>query len=178
MGTPSGSGASSRTRTNGSSMTRPALTSRIDALLERFDADAPDGVEEDFIRPRAQLKISRNDILHDIRHFCIRNGGSEQCTELGILVGTAADRDLEILLAVLLHAEQPDMAHVMVSARIDASRNIDVEPPKILREVEIAKSPRQLLRDRNRTRVRQAAIIETRAGDDVGHQAHVGRRDT
>ncbi len=50
--------------------------------------------------------------------------------------------------------------------------------PIRLASLVVGEAPRQLLRDRDRARIRQRAIIETRAGDDVGDQIDVGRRET
>src|SRR5215469_2707550 len=65
-GTPSGSTASSATRANGSSTTRPALTSGIDTLLERLDANPTEGVEENFVGPRAQFEVGGGDVLDHV----------------------------------------------------------------------------------------------------------------
>src|SRR5215468_1181958 len=64
----SGTGSPSATRTNRSSATFPDLTSGIDALLERFDADAIDRIDEQFIGLLAQLQIGLGDILDDVRN--------------------------------------------------------------------------------------------------------------
>src|SRR5262245_22520515 len=175
-GTPSGIGASSSTRTKSSATTRPALTSRIDTLPERFDANALDGVEKNLVGPRAQLQIRRHDILDHVGYLGIGHGRANERTQLGVLISLPADRDLEKLLAILLDAEEPDMADVMVAAGIDTARDVDVQPPEAVRELEIAKSPRQLLRHRDRARVGEAAIVETWASDDIGDEPHVGRR--
>ena len=51
-----------------------------------------------------------------------------------VLVGTAADRDLIELLAVLLDAENADVADMVMAAGIDAAGNIDVQAAEIVRE--------------------------------------------
>src|ERR1700722_535690 len=136
----------------------PHLTSRIDALLERLDPDPLHGFEKNLIRARPQLQISRHDILDDVRHLRIGNRRTDQGAEPGLLVGAAADRHLEELLAVLLDAEEADMAHMMMAAGIDAAGNIDVQSPEIVGEVEITEAPGQLLGDRNRAGIGEAAI--------------------
>src|SRR5262249_18776529 len=100
-GTPSGIRASSRTRRYRSATTRPPLTSGIDTLLEWLDAEALHRFEKDFVRPLAQLKVGRHDVLHHVCHLGIRHGWTEQHTEFGILVGATSDGHLEIFLAVL-----------------------------------------------------------------------------
>src|SRR5262249_6676281 len=166
MLTPSGTGASSSTRTKRSSAMRPALTSGIDPLLERLDADALDGIDEKLVRPRAQLKIGGGDILDHVGDLAIGHRRPPTRPQLGILVGAAADGDLVILLAVLLDAKNADVADVMVPAGIDAAGDIDVQPAEIARQIEIAEAAGDLLRHRNRACVGQAAIVEAGAGDD------------
>src|SRR5919197_6298881 len=90
-GTPSGTGASSSTRTNRSSTRWPALTSGIDALLERLDADPFDGVDEMLVRPLAQLEIGSGDVLDHVGDLAVRHGGAENGAEPGVVVGAAAD---------------------------------------------------------------------------------------
>src|SRR5262249_58833103 len=90
-GTPSGIGASSRTRTYSSATTRPLLTSRIDTLPERFHTDALDRVDKDLVRPHAQLQIGRHDILDHVRHLGIGNGGAQERAPLRTLTSPAAD---------------------------------------------------------------------------------------
>src|SRR5262245_662743 len=76
--TPSGTGASSSTRTKRSSMIRPALTSRIDALLERIDADARDGIDENLVRPLAQLEIGGGDVLDHVGDLAVWHRRTEE----------------------------------------------------------------------------------------------------
>src|ERR1700722_13333045 len=101
-------------------MTWPDLTSRIDPLLEWLDPDSLHGFEENLIGSRAQLQIGRHDILDHVRHFGIGDGGTDRGAEPGLLVSAAADGYLEEFLAVLLDPEEPDMAHMVMAAGIDA----------------------------------------------------------
>ena len=82
-------------------------------------------------RPLAQLEIGLDDVLDHVRHLGIRHRRADQRAELGILVGLAADGHLEELLAVLLDAEEADVADVMMAAGIDAAGNVDVQPPEV-----------------------------------------------
>src|SRR5947199_4004049 len=122
--TPSGTGASSSTRTKRSSMRRPALMSRINPLLEGIDADARDRVDEKLVRPGAQLEIGGGDILDHVGDLAVRHRRTQNLAELGVLVGAATDRHLVIFLAVLLDAENADVPDVMVTAGIDAAGDI------------------------------------------------------
>src|SRR5262245_14994721 len=158
-GTPSGNGASSSTRTNRSSTTRPALTSGIDSLLERLDADAMHGVEEDLVGPLAQLEISGGDVLDHVGDLAVGHGRPEKRTELRRIVVAAADGHLVELLAVLLDAENADMADVVVAAGIDTAGNVDVQPAEIVGEIEILEAAGDLLRHRDRTGIGEAAVV-------------------
>src|SRR5215813_6620405 len=175
--TPSGAGASSSTRTKRSSMIWPALTSRINPLLEGIDADARDSVDEKLVRPIAQLKIGGGDILDHVGDLPVRHRRTQNLAELGVLVGAAADRHLVIFLAVLLDAEDADVPDVMVTAGIDAAGDIDVQPSEIAGQIEVLETAGDLVGHRDRARVGQAAVVETGAGDDVGDEIDVGRGD-
>src|SRR5512144_855309 len=83
-GTPSGTGASSSTRTNRSSTMRPALTSGIDALLERLDADARHRVDEDLVRALTQLEVGGGDVLDHVGDLAVGHRGTENGPELGV----------------------------------------------------------------------------------------------
>src|SRR5271156_5431634 len=175
-GTPPGIGASSSARTNGSSTIWPALTSGIDALPEWFDAGSFDGIDEQLVRPLAQLDIGGGDILNDIGHLRVRHGGTDQLAKPGVLVGLAAERDLIKLLTIFLDAENADVADMVMAAGVDAAGNVDVQPAEVAREVVVAETPGDFLRDRNRSRIREVAIIEARAGDNIGDEPDIRRR--
>src|SRR3954452_22085435 len=176
MSPPSGSGVSTASLTKLSAAIFPPLTSGINALLEGFDAEAFDGVHEQLFRPLAQRQIGFHDVLDDVGDLVELDAGPDQIAERGVLVGAAADGDLVDLLAVLLDTENADMADMVMAAGIDAAGDVDVQPADQIGELMIGETPRQLLRDRNRARVRQRAIVEPRTGDDVGDQIDVGRR--
>src|SRR3981189_2708751 len=167
-GTPSGKGASSSTRTKRSSTMRPDLTSCIDTLLERFDADPIDGLQEDLVGSFAQFQISRRDVLDHVGDLAIGHGRTENGSELGRLVGAGADRHLIVRPALLLRAENADVADVMVAAGIDAAGNIDVQPAEVVGEIEVLEAARDLLGHRDGARIGEAAIVEAGAGGDVG----------
>src|SRR5262245_62473902 len=146
---PSGSGASSTTRTKRSSTMRPALTSGINPLPEGFDADALDGIDEKLARSRAQLEVGGGDVLDDVGNLWVGHRRTEDRAELGALVGAAAQRDLVILLPVLLDAENADVADVMMPAGIDAAGAVDVQRSDIAGQIEIAETPCDVLGYRN-----------------------------
>src|ERR1700743_1716232 len=102
---PSGTAAPPGTWTKISVATLPFLTSGINPLLERFDAKPLDGVDKKLVRTFAQREISFHDVLDHVGDLAIRYRRPDQRAEFGILVGTAADRDLVKLLAILLDPE-------------------------------------------------------------------------
>ena len=67
------------------------------------------------------------------------------------------------------------MSGVMMAAGIDATGNLDLEFADVVLTVEIGEAFGDLLRHRNGTRVRQIAVIQPRAADDVGDQPGVRR---
>src|SRR5580692_4708129 len=133
--------------------------SGIDALLERFDAEALDRLHEAFAA-LAQIEIGRDDLLDHVGNLRVGDGRPEQRAKLRLLVGAAAERDLVELLAVLLDAENADMADMVMAAGIDAAGNIDVQPSEVAGEVEVAEAARQLLGDRDGAGIGETAIVE------------------
>src|ERR1700761_5457726 len=170
-----GSSVPSATWANGSAVIFPPLTSGIDALPEWLDAEPLHRVDEQFVGPGAQRQISLDDILDDVGDFVEFHRRADQRAELGVLIGAAADGDLVDFLAVLLDAENADMADMVMAAGIDAAGNIDVQPADQVGGIMVGKAARQFLRDRDRTRIRQRTIVEARAGDDIRDQVDVGR---
>ncbi len=90
----------------------------------------------------------------------------------------AAERHLIPLRAVLIDAQNADVADVMVTARVDAARDVQRQVAEVVHVVEIVEAFLNGQRDRNRLRIRERAEIAARARDDVGQQADVRRRET
>src|SRR3984957_20786885 len=122
----SGISASSATCRNASPEIFPFLTSGIDPLPERFDAEPFHRVDEQLIGTGAQRQVSLDNILDHIGDLAKRHGRPDQGANLGVLVGAAADGDLIEFLAVLLDAENADMADMVMAAGIDAAGDVDV----------------------------------------------------
>src|ERR1700691_2170631 len=96
----------------------PFLTSGIDPLPERFDAEPLHRIDEEFVGTLAQRQIGFNDILDHVGNFTVRHCGPDQDTKFGVLVGAAADRDLVEFLAILLDTENADMADMVMAAGV------------------------------------------------------------
>ena len=80
-----------------------------------------------------------------------------------VLVARAAERDLVELVALLLDAENADVADVVVAAGIDAAGDLDLQLADLALPVERRRSAREIsLRDRDRAGVGERAIVEAR----------------
>ena len=106
----------------------------------------------------------------------IAHGRTDQRADDSFFIGTAADRDLVHFLTIFLDTENADMADMMMAAGIDTAGNVDVQTADQIRRVVIGETLRQFLRDRNRTRVSERAIVEAGARDDVADEIDVWRR--
>ncbi|OGA28514.1 MAG: hypothetical protein A3I01_00445 [Betaproteobacteria bacterium RIFCSPLOWO2_02_FULL_65_24] len=87
----------------------------------------------------------------------------------------AADGDLVELLALLVHAENADVADVVMAAGIHAARDVEVELADIVQVVQIVEAPLDRLGHGNGLGIGERAEVPAGAGDDVGQQADVGR---
>ena len=67
------------------------------------------------------------------------------------------------------------MADMMMTAGVDAARDLELQFADIVLPFEVGKAPADRLRDRDRAGVGERAIIEPRTGDDVADQAGVWR---
>src|SRR3546814_10761499 len=67
------------------------------------------------------------------------------------------------------------MADVVMAAGIDAARDLDLQLADVMGALPVLEAQRDLLGDRDRTGIGQRAVIQPRAGDDVGDQADVRR---
>src|SRR5262245_25278010 len=120
------SGSSSGTNRQGSSTMPVALMSGIELLLEGLQADAPVGVEE-ALAVGAYMQVGVDDGLDRAHHFGGAEGRAHDVAERGVLVGAAAERDLIELGAVLVDAEDADVADMVLAAGIDAAGDLDLQ---------------------------------------------------
>ena len=106
-----------------------------------------------------------------------RRPGPTMSPMRGVLVGAAAERDLVEFLAVLVDAENADMADMVMAAGIDAAGDLDLQLADIEQAGQVGEVLADLLRDRDRAGIGERAIVEAGAGDDVADQAEVRRRE-
>src|SRR5690348_12573981 len=119
IGPSGGSGSSSATWMKASVAGWPSLMSGIELFLEGCLAEAAISIDEP-LAFLAVFEIGVDDLLDRIHHLVGRESGPDDLTDAGVLVGAAAERDLIELLALLVDAENADMAHMMVATGIDA----------------------------------------------------------
>src|SRR5215831_4478223 len=164
--------SSSRSQGSGASFLSLMMIA-IHAFLEWIETGAPHDVDEALFGAFAPLQIDLDQLLDDIGNLRPRERGSDHLSHRGGRAGTgqplvAADGNLVPLLAVLVHAEDADVADVVVAAGVHAPGDVEVELADIVDIVEIVKALLYRLRHRDRLGVGERAEIAARAGDDVG----------
>ena len=100
--------------------------SGIEFLPEWLNADAAIGVEE-ALAGRARFEIGVDDGLDRIGDFVLAERGADDVADRGGLVARAAERDLVEFDALLIDAENADMADMVMAAGVDAAGNLDLE---------------------------------------------------
>src|SRR5215813_7340486 len=172
-----GSGSPSAMCRKESATLTPSLMSGIELLLERGQAEAAIGVEE-ALALLAAVEIDIDDRLHRIDDAVGGEGRADDVADAGVLVGAAAEGDLVELLALLVDAQDADMADMMVAAGVDAAGDLDAELADLALALRIGEAGGDALGDGDRACIGEAAIVQPRASDDVAHEADIGRRET
>src|SRR3974390_1238066 len=121
---------------------------RIGALPERRQPDPPHGVDE-ALAVLTQLAIGLDDPLESDRHLVLRDRGADHLTERGEAVGRAAEAYLVPLLAVLVDAEDADVADGVMAAGVHATGHLDLDLAEVVEVVEIVEALLDLARDRD-----------------------------
>src|SRR5579872_4746363 len=148
---------------------------QIGHVLERLHADATISVEKAFA-VLAQHQIGLHYALHSGADLVFAEARPHDVADAGIFGAGAAELELVILDALLVDAQDADVAGVMVAAGVDAARDLDLELADVVLAIEVGEALGDILRNRDRARIGEIAIVETRAGDDVGDKAGVRRR--
>src|SRR3990170_75582 len=152
---------------------RAAVSSAIDRLLEAIHADAAVSVDE-ALAGLADRAVLFDRALDRIDDPGLVEAGAGYLGLRGFLVARAAEQQLVAFAALPVDAEDADVACVMVAAGVDAAADLDLELADVVLPRRIGEALRQLLRERDRPRVGEAAIVQARAGDDVGDEVEVG----
>ena len=126
-------------------------------------------------RPLAHIGLDQG--FDRVDHLLRTEPGAGDLADRGGLVAGAAEGDLIGLLARALEAENADVADMMVAAGVDAAGNLDLQRADLAGTRAVAEALGNALRDRDRTRGRQRAIVEARAGDDVADEPGIRRRE-
>ncbi len=158
--------------------------------LEGLDADAAHGVDEVLVllaagaagglgRQRlALVAVGGQQCLDHAGHLGRAEGrpddlaGHGRARQVGA-VG-AAERDLVPLPAVLVHAQDADVAAVVVAAGVDAAADVQVDLAQVPQLVQVLVALGDGFGDGQRARVGERAEVAAGAGDHVGQQADVG----
>src|SRR5204862_7736852 len=161
-------------------MRRSLISVAIYGFLEGFCPDAVHHVDEAFGLAVAAREIALDQLFDHVRNLGAREGWTddlaERCTAAGPdLALVAADLDLVQLLAALVDAEDADVADVMVTAGVHASGDVDIDLADVMQVIEVVETLLDGLGDRDRLGVGERAEIASRAANDVGEQADVGR---
>ena len=93
---------------------------------------------------------------------------------LGRAVLASADRDLIPLLAGLIHAQDADVADVVMAAGVDAARDVQVQLADLEQIVQVVELALDGFGHRDGDGIGQRAEVPAGTGDDVGEQTHVG----
>src|SRR5712691_8568604 len=109
-------------------MRRSLISVAIYGFLEGFDADAVHHVDEALGVAVAPCEIALDQLFDHVRDFGTREGRADDLAEGRTASGpdftlVAANLDLVPLLAVLVDAEDTDVADVVVAAGVHASGN-------------------------------------------------------
>src|SRR3990167_3883475 len=127
---PGGRPWSSDTWVNGSSARTKAPSAwslmrvGIDGLLERGDAGAAHGVEEALLALAfAQIDVDQD--IDGLGHAVGRQGRAQHGAYRRVLGAGAAQGQLVEFLALLIDAQDADMADVVVAAGVDAATDLD-----------------------------------------------------
>ena len=146
----------------------------IGDVLERLHADPAIGVEEAFAGI-ALLQIEIDHALDRVGDFMLAETGAHDLADGGVFRARAAQLQLVEFHAFLVHAQDADMTGMVMAAGIDAAGNLDLEFADIMLAFQIGETLGDGLRDRDRAGIGEIAIIQARAGNDVGDQPGIGR---
>src|SRR6185295_10146180 len=162
---------------------RPLISLAIDLFLEGLDSDSLHHVDEALRLAVPAREVALDQAFDHVRDVGARERRAEDLAQGGagpartVFSLVSADLDLVPLLAVLIDAQDADVADVVVAARVHAAGNIEIELADVEHVVEVVEAALDRFRDRNRLGIGERAEIAAGTSNDVGEQAHVGRRE-
>src|SRR5687768_4756275 len=115
--------------------------------------------------------IGIDDLADGVGYVLAGKARTEDRANRGALGGRAAERDLVIFLALLIEAQDADVADMVVAAGIDATGDIDLERPDLVLARDVGELARDGLGHGNRAGRGERAVVHAGAGDDVAGQA-------
>src|SRR6185437_15966248 len=119
----------------------------IERLLERRVAHPSIDLDEGLVGGLPPLDVGVHQPFDGVRYVVGNKAGAHRIAQRRALRGVAADGDLVELGALLLDAENADMADIVVAAGIDAARNLDLELADLALPLGRGKPVRDRLRD-------------------------------
>src|SRR5260221_2128678 len=173
-------GPRSSRRQLSATMRRSLISVAIYGFLEGFYPEAVHHVHEGLGVAVAAREVTLDQLFDRVRDLGTREGRADDLAEGSAPAGpdlalVAADLDLVPLLAVLVDAEDADVADVVVAAGVHASGNIEIDLADIVQIIEVVEALLNGFRHRDRLGVGEGAEGPARATDDVGEQADIGR---
>src|SRR5205814_8194623 len=109
-----------------SASSRKRKTLTIDCFLERRLANAAIGVDEP-LAVRSQRSIDLDRGFHRVDDTVFAKAGADDLGEAGILGRRSAERELVILLALLIDAQYANVPGMMMAAGVDAARYLHLQ---------------------------------------------------
>ena len=82
-----------------------------------------------------RVEIGAHDVVDGADHVFVRDGRTDDGADRGIVLGAAAQRDLVEFLAVLIDAQNADMADMVMAAGIDAAGDLDLQIADLVPEL-------------------------------------------
>src|SRR5581483_2704788 len=152
-------------------------SSAIESLLERLRPHAPPGIEEG-LSVDTLGDIGADNGVDRLRNGLGAEAGADDGADRGIVLWRAAERDLVKLGALLVDAQDADIARVVMAAGVDAARHVEPERADLLLALEVFEALGDFLGDRDRAGIGEVAIVEARAADHVAEKVVIAGGET
>ena len=151
----------------------PSGRSTVNGILQNGDIDPAKEVGKRLL-PASCRNIDFDDGFYHPGHLVLGKGGGDDPADGCRLAGAPANRDLVMLDAFLVDAKNTNIGGMLMSAGIDAARNIQAQRADLDASRGIFKPFEYPVRQRQGPGARKIAVIKTRTGDHVTDQALLG----